>query len=211
MNTDRIARLYRWLEYAAFGKALERRRLALVGRLAGCRRALILGEGDGRFVAKLAAQIRDIRIEVVDSSERMIGLARARLTGVAESRVRFRQADARLVDWPARSYDLVVTNFFLDCLSDSDAGALISRVSGALEPGGLWVVSEFQEPGGGRLRRLHARAWLAVMYGFFRVATGLETSRLPPFNEYLRGAGLVLVEEQRARFGLIVSQLWRKK
>ena len=52
MNADRIARSYRWLEYAAFGVALERARFDFLRCAAEARRVLILGEGDGRFLAR---------------------------------------------------------------------------------------------------------------------------------------------------------------
>lgn len=210
MNTDRIAKPYCWLEYAAFGRALERRRRAFLGRLGACRRALLVGEGDGRFAARLAGENAEARVEVVELSGRMIALARARLPAGAEARVRFRQEDIRDMDWRRESLDLVVTHFFLDCLTASEAAALIARLSGALETGGLWVVSEFQLPAGGRLRRIYAAAWLSTLYGFFGVTTGLRVARLPDYGGLLRGAGLALVEEQEAHFGLLVSQLWKK-
>ena len=64
MNCDRIARWYRWLEYASFGRALERRRLEYLAATADARRVLILGEGDGRF---LAAFFRLSKYSVVDA------------------------------------------------------------------------------------------------------------------------------------------------
>ncbi len=209
MNADRIARLYRWFEYLAFGRALERRRFAYLSQLRGCRRALILGEGDGRFLAALLERNRELQADVVDSSARMLELARCRIPAGAEARVRLRHLDARVVESPACSYDLVVTHFFLDCFSDSDAGLLIGRLTEALQPGGLWVLSEFQEPRGG-LARLHARVWLGVMYRFFQITTGLDTSKLPPYAELLRAREMRLESGQSERFGLMVSQLWRK-
>ena len=49
MNIDRLARWYRWIEYASFGRALERRRFAFLDRLATAHDILVLGEGDGRI------------------------------------------------------------------------------------------------------------------------------------------------------------------
>ena len=53
MNADPIASSYRWLEYAAFGLALEHARFDFLSHAAAARRVLILGEGDGRFLARL--------------------------------------------------------------------------------------------------------------------------------------------------------------
>jgi hypothetical protein len=49
MNADRIARSYRWLEYAAFGFELERARFDFLEHAAGARRVLVLGEAMGDF------------------------------------------------------------------------------------------------------------------------------------------------------------------
>ena len=76
MNADRIASSYRWLEYAAFGLALERARFDFLPRAADARRVLILGEGDGRFLAQLLECNRYATVAVIESSARMIELAR---------------------------------------------------------------------------------------------------------------------------------------
>ncbi|MCC6342262.1 MAG: class I SAM-dependent methyltransferase [Bryobacterales bacterium] len=209
MNADRIAALYRWIEYVAFGKALERRRFAFLSRAALSRRVLILGEGDGRFLARLLALNDAARVDVVDASGSMLALARGRVPPPAAGRVLFHRRNALLAPLPGDGYDLIVTHFFLDCFSTDDAARMIARLSAALRPGGEWIVSEFQEPSG-RLARLHARLWLFVMYSFFRLATGLTADKLPPYSTLLSAAGLVIEEQQQARWGLMVSQLWRK-
>ncbi|MBV6432850.1 MAG: hypothetical protein IANPNBLG_02997 [Bryobacteraceae bacterium] len=209
MNADRIAAFYRWIEYVAFGKALERRRFAFLSRAALSRRVLILGEGDGRFLARLLALNDAAWVDVVDASGSMLALARGRVPPPAAGRVRFHRRNALLAPLPGDGYDLIVTHFFLDCFSTDDAARMIARLSAALRPGGEWIVSEFQEPSG-RLARLHARLWLFVMYAFFRLATGLTADKLPPYSTLLSAAGLVIEEQQQARWGLMVSQLWRK-
>lgn len=45
---DRLARIYRVLELAAFGRDLERARFELLPHLRGAQAILIVGEGDGR-------------------------------------------------------------------------------------------------------------------------------------------------------------------
>ncbi len=209
MNADPIAACYRWIEYAAFGKALERRRFAFLSRAACARRVLILGEGDGRFLARLAAINDTARVDVVEASAAMIELARGRLPQPAARRVRFHHQDALRAPLPGDSYDLIVTHFFLDCFAADDAARMIATLAAALQPGGGWIVSEFQKPSG-RLARLHARLWLFLMYTFFRLATGLAARELPPYAALLSRAGLVLEDQRQARWGLMVSQIWRK-
>lgn len=208
MNADPIARFYRWVEYAAFGKALERRRFAFLSRAARARRVLILGEGDGRFLARLLAVNDAARVDVVEASAAMLELARGRLPAPVSGRVRFHHQDA-LSPLPAGSYDLIVTHFFLDCFGAGDAARLVSGLATALEAGGAWIVSEFQEPPG-RFARLHARLWLNVMYTFFRLTTGLAAGKLPPYAALLSRAGLIREDQQQEWWGFMVSQVWRK-
>jgi SAM-dependent methyltransferase len=209
MNADRIAGSYRWLEYLAFGRALEHARFCFLTHAAAARRVLILGEGDGRFLARLLGSNRRASVAVVETSARMIDLARQRVPLGERSRVEFHQIDAVADALPEGPFDLAVTHFFLDILGCRDAEAVILKVNAALAPGADWLVSEFQEPASG-VRRLHARLWLRAMYGFFSATTGLRVSKLPPYRDLLTRSGLGEIDYCERRLGLIRSQVWRK-
>ncbi len=203
MNADRLATQYRSLEYLAFGRALERCRLAFLPRAARAQRVLILGEGDGRFVEQLLARHPTAHIDVVELSARMIALAQARAP-----QAHFHQRDA--LTWlPAGPYDLLVTNFFLDCLTAEEAARLLPQLAQRLAPEGEWIIGDFQLPERG-WRRWHAAAWLWVMYRFFAVTTALRARRVPDYRAGLRAAGLHEVDRCEWRARLIVSELWRR-
>jgi ubiquinone/menaquinone biosynthesis C-methylase UbiE len=198
LNCDRIARWYRWLEYSGFGGALQRRRCAFLADVAGARRALVLGDGDGRFLVELVKQNRGASIDYVDLSVEMLELARRR----AGPTVTYHQADALTIPLPKAEYDLIVTHFFLDCFDQGDLTALISRVAGAARPDARWLVSEFREPAA------WGRAIVRMLYWFFRATAGLKTKRLVNYRPLLEQCGFQAVREERARFGLLVSELW---
>jgi SAM-dependent methyltransferase len=204
MRIGRLAPLYRWIEYAAFGRAIERRRFAFLPRLAGARRVLIPGEGDGRVLARLLKVAPEARFDVFEASPEMIALARRRSGN--SHRVRFFCDDARNAPWPAGHYDAVLTMFFLDCFTEQDARQVIRRIAGALKPGGLWLVGEFAVPPSG-WRRLHARIWIAAMYRFFQVTTGLSARELAPIDRLLAEAEMVSLEREEARGGLLYSEV----
>jgi hypothetical protein len=107
----------------------------------------------------------------------------------------------------AGPYDLVVTHFFLDCLSQTELDRLVSRVASSLAPGGLWLISDFRVPGG--LMHLPARVLVRGLYSAFRVLTGLRTSRLPDHATPLSNAGLVRVAQQHSFAGILTTQLWK--
>src|SRR5579883_1010405 len=66
MNCDAIAPWYRWLEYGAFGRALERTRFHYLAELKPSRKALMLGEGDGRFLAAFSQRFPETEIHYCD-------------------------------------------------------------------------------------------------------------------------------------------------
>jgi ubiquinone/menaquinone biosynthesis C-methylase UbiE len=198
LNCDRIARWYRWLEYLGFGRALERRRDAFLPDVADARRALVLGEGDGRFLACLVREMHGT-IDCVDISPRMLALARAR----AGDRVHYILGDARTISLPAGEYDLIVTHFFLDCFNEQDAAALVRRIAAAAKLNARWLISEFRDA------NWWSRLSIAALYLFFGITTGLKTQRLIDYHPLLREQGFTLEKSKSARAGLLVSDLWR--
>jgi SAM-dependent methyltransferase len=208
LNFDPLARPYRWLEYATFGQALERCRFHYLPALTGARRALILGDGDGRFLAQLLALNPHLQADVVDISPAMLRVLEKRLTPEARRRITLHQTDARGFIPPGNEYDLVATHFFLDCLFEPEILLLLGRIAPQLAPDALWVVSEFSIPGG------RAASWLGKvivsgLYQSFGWITGLRVRTLPDYAPLLRTAGFVLSEENHRLCGLLVSQLWQ--
>jgi len=206
MNCDRIAPVYRWLEYAAFGQQLEKHRIAFLHAAAGRRHALVLGDGDGRFTHALAIDYPDLEIDFLDISAGMIRRARKRLASFPK--VRIFQADALQFTFPEEQYEIVFTHFFLDCFTSADLEVLMPHVARSLAPRASWIVSEFRQAPAG-WRKLYTKTLLGIMYLFFRFATGLKTSRLPDYDSALQAAGFSKQTEKVSRGGLIVSEVWR--
>jgi SAM-dependent methyltransferase len=108
---DRVALAYRWMEYLTLGTALKRtRQWALdAGWMDGSRRALVLGDGDGRFTARLLRRNPQVEVEAVDLSAGMLRLL-GRRCGFAGERLRARREDAREFV-PEPGADLVATHY----------------------------------------------------------------------------------------------------
>jgi SAM-dependent methyltransferase len=208
---DGLAPHYAWVEAVTYGGLLHWCRTALVAEVRDARRVLVFGEGDGRFLSAFLACNPAATVDVVDVSPAMVGLARgriARLPGAAQ-RVRWHVADARRFEPPAEAYDLVVTNFFLDCFPAEELGPLVARIAFGLAPGGRWLLGDFALPEG-RGRRLAARAALAAMYSFFRLVTRIPAGRLADPAPFLRAQGLTPEREERRLGGFLVASLWRR-
>jgi SAM-dependent methyltransferase len=208
---DRLAPAYQILERCTFGGLLHGCRTAHLSRLRACRRALVLGDGDGRFLADLVRSNPDLAADSLDISPAMIALARRRLARVpgAVGRVRFVVADARTDSLPAVGYDLVVTNFFLDCFGPTELATVVRRAASACAPDAVWVDGDFRLPVAGWERSV-ARLLLAVMYGFFRLATRLPARALIDPAPLLAAEGFELVEEVPRLRGFLSARLWAR-
>ncbi len=208
-NFNRIARLYRWLEYLTLGTALENCRTHYLPQLLDRRHALVLGDGDGRFLAQLLASNPDLHADAVDTSATMLQLLRQHCEAATpNTTTRLRTQHANALTIPLEdSYDLVVTHFFLDCLTQPDLDTLISRINPTLTPGALWLISDFRIPNG--LMRLPARLLVRSLYLAFRLLTGLRTTHLPDYATPLTQAGLNRVAHQHRLAGLLTTELWQ--
>jgi len=204
---DGLAHAYRWMEYLSFGPMLMRCRTEFLGRLGRCRKALVIGDGDGRFTARLLDANAEVRISAVDASTAMLR-ALLRRAGRNSGRVKTEVADAR--SWaPASSTrcDLIVTHFFLDCLTTSEVRSLAFKLRGAAAPNALWVVSEFAVPAT-LFGCLAARPLVYALYVAFGLLTGLNIRTLPDYAAALAEAGFSLVAQRKRIFGLLTSEIW---
>jgi len=206
---DRLARPYRLLEWIAFGPLLERARFQYLDRLRDRRRILLLGDGDGRVLARVRALAPNAEIDTLDVSAAMLARASARLPSAGSARVHFRHEDALRAAYPPETYDAVVTFFFLDCFTDDQVAALLGSIGPALAPGAVWLFADFAEPSRG-LMRLRAKTWLWIMYAFFRWQTGLAARRLPASEHLLRKIGLHPLAETSFQHGFVHSAVFAK-
>ena len=191
------------------GRALERCRLTFLPDIGDTWRVLMLGEGDGRFLAAFLRSNPRAVVDCVDLSARMLELAGQR-AGEGAGRVRFHHADAR--EWPLPTgvkYDLIVTHFFLDCFTTEQLAPLLVRCASAATEHARWVVSDFHQPARG-FAAWRARVWIGGLYAFFRLTTGLRVRRLPMYHAALQAHGFHCERATTAEMGLLISELWRR-
>lgn len=202
---DRLARSYVWLEYFGFGSALMRCRLALIADLKHAKRMLIIGEGDGRFLAAVLAKYPNLHVVVVEQSPKMIALAKAR---VCSDRVKFVEANVFSTQLSG-SFDVIVTCFFLDLLSELETIALFNRLSSFLADDGLWYYADFSLPPS-FWQQLYALAMFRVMVWFFAWQTGFEGRHLVDAHSLFRSNGFKLIKAKIAHFSFLTTSLHKK-
>jgi len=210
MSFDLLAPHYRWMEAVLAGGLLQRCRVRWLPKVRGARRALLVGEGNGRMLAACAPVLPECQFTVLDESEGMLAQGRRcwqRIGG--KQAIVFQRADLR--DWrhDEAGFDLVVTNFFLDCFSPEELARVITNISSAASRQALWLVADFSVPPVG-WRRIRAQAVLALAYGFFRLATGISASCINAPDETLRVEGFCLRQREWFNQGLLHADLWAR-
>jgi ubiquinone/menaquinone biosynthesis C-methylase UbiE len=210
---NRLARFYLWMEAATFGPWLwwcrcawlyEPGSLILADRES---RALVLGDGDGRFTARLLRAYPRIHVDAVDASPAMLQSLLKR-AGPNAPRLRVHLADARSFQPPAPPYDLIVTHFFLDCLTTAEVQLLGETLRRSATPQTRWLVSEFAVPPGW-FGAVLARPLVRLLYVAFGRLTGLAVRELPNHQAALSQSGFTLLRQKTWLFGLLTSELWR--
>ena len=207
-NFSRVARIYRWAEYLTLGPILQDTRTHFLPQLADRRKALLFGDGDGRFLAKLLEQNSTLQATAVDVSATMLRLLRQRCAH-AGSRLQTIHTSALEANVPPGT-DLVISHFFLDCLTQREVDILVQGVATNTTPGTLWLLSDFQIPQRSFIRPF-AAIYVRSLYLAFRVLTGLRVQSLPNPQAALGRAGFIRIEHHETLFGLIYTEIWQRQ
>lgn len=209
MSFDRLAPFYRAMEWLLAGGKLQRCRVAWLAEIPEPRRILLVGEGHGRFLEVCARRFPQATITCVDASGGMLRVAetRWRAAGGRPEAIEFVQA--HLPEWSGGDglFDLIVTNFFLDCFPAAQLGPVVAALARRAAPGAHWLIADFNVPARG-WQRGRARLILASAYAFFRWATALPARQLIPPDEFLSAAGFCLTRRKLAEWGLLHADVW---
>ncbi len=210
MSFDSLAPLYRALESVVFGNALQRARTAFISELGDCRRALLVGEGNGRFLSELVAINRDVRVTCVEQSAAMIQLARQRIYDQQQiARIDFIEADIHGLEL-SPEFDLIVTNFFLDCFDETELPLVIERLGKCAATDAKWLITEFAIPRRGFVG-IWSRALVSTMYLFFRAVTRISASSLPEYKSVLELHGFRIADARSFVFGVVRAELFEHR
>ncbi len=206
MSFDRLAPFYRAMEFLTAGGKLQRCRTAFLGDLPAPRKILMVGEGHGRFLPEFVRSHPDAYVLVVDSSEKMLGIARSK---VKSERVEFLHAD--LLEWtgPQGEFDLIITQFVLDCFMEEDLAVVVDKLATMAAPQADWFIADFAIPAGGPAR-WRSRVILSLLYRFFRIATGLRANTLISPDAEIARAGFTCYRHVTYEWGLLKSEWWRR-
>lgn len=206
MSFDRIAPFYGPLENLLAGKCMHHTRSWLLEGSHQPEKVLMVGEGPGRFLELFRRRFPQTEVTVVDGSARMLDIARRRLKDPRG--VTF--VHSRIEEWEAsQAFDLVVTNFLLDCLPQSEMEATVEKISKWASPQAEWWIAEFNMPDRGAAK-WRSRVILRLLYTMFGLVAGVRARQLHPPDDVLRRMGFHRAARKTWSWNLLKGERWNR-
>lgn len=202
-NFDWIAPVYDGLARLVFGRRLQRAQLVWLHLIPQQATVLVVGGGTGWLLEQLLIQCKPKRVVYLDASARMVAKAsrrviQKRLLGTVD----FRTGDV-LELAEKECFDVVVLPFVLDLFAAPTLQQLIPRLKMGMQPGGIWLVTDFVNT-----TSVWQRLLLWGMIRFFRFTTGIEIEQLANWQALLSASGLVQQCNQAQVWGMVASDVW---
>ncbi len=189
---DIIAKYYNILEILAFGRNLLNTRLYLLSKNKSQYKILIIGEGTGSFLKYLVNCYPKSSITIIDSSNKMNKIIeKFNQTSKDENITIFKQDYLKYIS--AFKYDLIYTNFFLDCFKSSDVLKIVTKIKLMLNESGEWNDVEFTKSQKSNfLNHSYNKLILNILYKFFRFICKIEASSIEDVDFNYQNLGFVL-------------------
>lgn len=207
---EKLAPWYLLLEKLSFGNQLQQCRISQLKEIKDAASVLILGDGNGRFLESFLKSNVNAKIDSLDISQKMISLAKSRIRLIPNNtQIVFIHTNVFDWDFPKNKYDLVVTNFFLDCFTFKELVNLTNKISLSLKIEGKLIYGDFNVPKSFFIKILTLPI-LGGMYLFFKFITGITANKLIDPSLLLIDNGFTLKNEKYQLGCFLKSQLWVK-
>ena len=200
---DKVANIYDPLKRLVFGRAIHDSEVCFLDSIEREAKVLILGGGSGEMLRTLLQRNADCTVWYVEASGRMLELARGNAAGHT-SRVLFIHGTESSLQSDIQ-FDVIITNFFLDLFPEKKIKAITEIIHKHLANNGYWIITDF----------VNRRKWwqgvlLSAMYGFFKLACGIETHRLPFWQRIVNNNGFRENDSRMFYADFIKASLWVK-
>lgn len=201
---DWIAPVYDALAFVVFGHRLQQAQAAFLNHIPPDASVLLVGGGTGWLLEQLLLNCHPKRVLYLEASAQMLARASRRMVrhSVLGS-VEFRLGDENSLK-PDERFDVVLTPFVLDLFTEETLRSqLIPQLLKAMNPRGLWIVTDFVQP-----RRNWQKLLLWLMIRFFRLTAGMKAKTLANWQRQLADAGLIRNACQNRVGGMVSAEVW---
>jgi tRNA (cmo5U34)-methyltransferase len=183
-NFDRVAKFYDALARIVFGRSMFNAQTFYLREISADAKVLIIGGGTGWLLNELTKINVTCTIWYIESSEMMLELSR-HTAKHAKQEIQFILGTEASIPSDIQ-YDVVITNFFLDLFPTASCDRIIGKIRHSLHRDSQWIMTDFEN-----LTWWHA-AMLRAMYIFFKLASAIEASQLPPFESLFIKYGMAV-------------------
>jgi len=203
-NYDRIASSYDRLSRLVFFHAQTDAQKDQLPFIPPASKILIVGGGTGWILEAIAkVNPSGLNITFIDISANMVALARK--VDAGDNKVLFLQGAIEDQEFE-HPFDLVITAFLFDNFAGTRAEQVFEKLHGLLNPGGLWLFSDFSETS--------TRPWqsvlLKLMYAFFRQIAQVEANTLFNTKQLFQEHGYRQVFHKQYYWKFIESSIYEK-
>jgi len=203
-NYDTVAWFYDRLSRMVFGSALINAQLYLLNAIPANAHILIAGGGTGWILEEITkVHPTGLTITYVDASAKMIACSQKRNTGNNKVVFMISQVEAAPIN---NKFDIVVTPFLFDNLTEEAAQSAFSCLDKLLIPHGKWLYCDFQSTG-----IYWQRTLLKTMYIFFRAFSGVKAKRLPLVETYFSKRQYAVTAQKTFFKNFVVSYIYEKR
>ncbi len=176
INFNFIAPYYDTLSKIVFGNVLLEASSSFLNKLPEQGSVLFIGCGSGEILPLLRTGEKQLMVDFVEMSERFISMAKLKLKPEQSGFVRFIHGDENKID-PDRKYSAVITFFIMDVYPQKEAEDFCRKIVSHLEPGGVWLFTDFVPSGS-----LYQKLLVKIMYLFFRIVSNIPAKKLPEYD-----------------------------
>lgn len=204
---DYIAKFYDFLAALVFGKAIQDIQFIHLGRIHKKNRILIIGGGSGKILSKIDELGIASEIIYLEKSPKMIQLAKKQKVSVPVQFISTSYENASNYG----KFDLIITNFFVDLLSEKKFQEFIPFVFSLLSDNGKWIVTDFRIHERSPLRYLHKAIHMS-MISFFKVTVNLQNTKLFNYHTLIHESRYFQAESKKyAYMHMMFSSIFKKR
>lgn len=210
MNKDQfdyIAKFYDFLAALVFGKAIQEIQLKHIEKIKKNSRILIIGGGSGKILKKIDSLNLGSEIIYLEKSPKMIALAKKTPINTP---IQFINDSYETADQYG-TFDVIITNFFVDLLNEKQFQKFIPFVFSLLNKEGKWIVTDFRIHERFPLRSIHKIIHLS-MISFFKITVNLQNTKLFNYHTLIHESRYFQAERKKyAYLHMMFSSIFKKR
>ena len=200
-NYNSIAFYYNFLVRVVFGNAIDKAQEKYIAQLPNKGCLLIIGGGHGKILKQINSQKPDLRIDYIDKSIKMLTAAQK---VNQRGNTHFILGDENSIR--DKTYDGIITFFFLDLFHNSKRNLIIKKLLSHLKNDGTWLVADFNLP-----RNWKQQIIEKAMFRFLKATTKIEANKIDDYRLNLKKQTLKEIRTTYFYNAFIFSAVFRKR